>query len=415
MFFAWLVGFGGFTLLVDPYDIMPLVSIEGVNERKSRAHEDGYRVRVGHRLLTSDAATVIMGSSRVADGFPRDLPDWPGGYENMGMAGTSAFELARASTLAAQNDDIHCMIFGLDLREFGTDPNAQATYWITPLAGGGRYVSLAKMALSPHAFARALQTVIDNATGGRDEKWANAYAEEGLRARFEDEIVKRYRYYDGYRYDPDRVRFLFRGIDAMLASGMQVVLFIHPVHVWQEEAGQRTGSPGPEEQLRRDIVAQMEARAPLASPDNACFDGPALQAWDFGGFQDVSLTEPPGWDGTTPNPWYYVPAHYRPTLGQAVLDRLAGVEREAPVNAERFGVPLNAGTLEDVLVRYQERRAEWLASDDEWMTYVSEAFDELDVNPPEEEPGPVIYLGETDWREHERNVRRIERRAARAQ
>lgn len=33
MFFAWLIGFGGFTLLVDPYDIMPLVSIEGVNER----------------------------------------------------------------------------------------------------------------------------------------------------------------------------------------------------------------------------------------------------------------------------------------------------------------------------------------------------------------------------------------------
>jgi hypothetical protein len=405
---VWLIGFGGFTLLVDPYDILPWMSVDGVNSRKTRAHEDGYRVRVGHHLMTTEAGTIIMGSSRVADGFPRDLPDWEGGWENLGMAGTSAFELARASTLAAENDNVNCVIIGLDLREFGTEPNTQATYWITPLAGGGRVAALLKMALSPHAFARALQTYIDNATGSSDVKWENAYREDGLRVRFEDEITKRYRGYASYEYDPERVAFLFRGIDALLAAGKQVVLFVHPIHVWQEEALHRAGAAQHDIALRRDLVTQLSARDGMGGPQRNCFDGPALQAWDFSGFSDVALTAPPAADGLTPNPWYYVPAHYRPTLGAAVLARMSGQGGAHPVGPE-FGQRLNASTLDSVLEQASSRRAEWLDSGEEWQVYVTQAFDTLDANPPEPEPAPTIYLTETERRALERDVSRIER------
>lgn len=404
---VWIVGFGGFTYIVDPYNLMPGVSIPGVNERRSRAHEDGYRVRVGRRLLTTEAGTIIMGSSRVADGFPRDLPDWPGGWENLGMAGTSAFELARASTLAAGNENINCVVIGMDLREFGTYPNAHATYWITPLAGGPRIFADIRMLLSPSAFARALQTLTDNLTGGSDTRWENAYNEEGLRARFEEEISKRYRGYAAYEFDPERVRFLFRGIDALLAEGKQVVLFIHPVHVWQEEAGYRAGVNGAESALRQQVVARLEARSPEPARQ-PCFDGPALQAWDFGGYQPATLTAPPDWDGQGPNPWYYVPAHYRPALGQAVLDRLRGVERDAPVAASEFGYRLNAETLDGILAAREARREAWLTSGDEWMGYVSGEFDALDADPPALEREASHYLNRDNWRQLERDVRRFE-------
>jgi hypothetical protein len=404
------VGFGGFTLFVDPYDILDLPGVDGFNARKTRAHEDGYRVRVGHRLLTTDAGTIIMGSSRVADGFPRDLPDWEGGWENLGMAGTTAFELARASTLAATNDDINCVIYGVDLREFGPNPHTAATYWITPLSGDPRWVSMVKMALSPHPFARALQTVIDNATGGSDEKWENAYREDGLRQRFEEEILKRYRYYATYTYDPERVDFLFRGIDALLATGKQVVVFIHPVHVWQEEAGRHTGTLEAETALRRDIVAQLERRNVSTGADDTCFAGDALQVWDFGGFHDVALTAPPAEDGLTPNPWYYVPAHYRPALGAAVLDRLSGAEPSAPVVDDRFGRRLNAETLDTILVDIDARRDAWLASDDPWMTYVTDAFAALDLDPPDPENETQVFLTDIDRRELDQRVRRFEDR-----
>lgn len=406
---VWLIGFGGFTFLVDPYDVTGWLSIEGVNARKTRAHEDGYRVRVGHHLLSTEAGTIILGSSRVADGFPHDLSDWPGGFENLGMAGTSAFELARASIIASRNDNINCVIIGMDLREFGTYPRAHATYWITPLTGMHPVASHIQTSLSPNAFARALQTVIDNATGGSDTKWENAYAAEGLPARFDEEIEKRYRGYSDYVYDPQRVRFLFRGIDALLAQGKQVTLFIHPVHVWQEEAAERVGARVHEEALRRDVVAELEARN-IGAADNSCFDGPELQVWDFGGYQDVSLSPPPDPSGYPENPHYYVPAHYRPVLGQAILNRLNGQEQDDPFDAASFGYRLNAATLEDILGARLERRDEWLAND-EWAAWVSDRFDQLDENPPEPEREARHYLNRDDFRQLERDVARAERRA----
>lgn len=408
---AWLVGFGGFTLLVDPYEIAPWISIEGVNARRTRAHEDGYRVHVGHRLLTSDAGTITLGSSRVMDGFPRELPDWPGGYENLAMAGTSAFELARASALAARNDAVQCVVIGVDLREFSTDTNTQATYWITPMAGGSRLAALAKMALSTSAFARALQTVDDNISGGSDTRWEQAYAEAGLPARFEEELAKRYRYYASYEYDPERVAFLFRGIDALIASGKQVVVFIHPVHAWYEEARQRAGAGPAEFALRRDIAAQLAARGELAEAGQACFEGPALQAWDFGGFSAPAQTAPPAADGSAPSAWYYVPSHYRPPLGHAILERLAGRSGAFPVDAD-FGRPLSPETLDADLAALQTGRAAWLQSQTPWQIHADAAFDALDANPPAPEAGPRAFLTRSDHVELERDVRRIERDAS---
>lgn len=407
---AWLVGFGGFTLIVDPYDIAPWISIEGVNARRTRAHEDGYRVHVGHRLLTSEAGTITLGSSRVMDGFPRDLPDWPGGYENLAMAGTSAFELARASALAARNAAINCVVIGVDLREFSTDTNTQATYWITPMAGGSRIAALAKMALSPSAFARALQTVDDNISGGSDARWEHAYDEAGLPARFEEELAKRYRYYASFEYDPERVAFLFRGIDALLASGKQVTVFIHPVHAWYEEARQRAGAGPAEIALRRDIAAQLAARTGAAPAANACFDGPALQAWDFGGFSAPARTAPPAADGSAPSPWYYVPSHYRPALGHAILERLAGRSGPYPVD-EDFGRHLTPATLEADLAAFQAGRASWLQSQTPWQLHAADAFDAFVANPPQPEAGPRSFLTHGDQVDLERDVRRIEQQA----
>tara|TARA_R110000744_G_scaffold220833_4_gene339778 strand:- start:9935 stop:11173 length:1239 start_codon:yes stop_codon:yes gene_type:complete len=404
---VWLVGFGGFTLVVDPYEIAPWISIAGVNARRTRAHEDGYRVHVGHRLLTGEAGTITLGSSRVMDGFPRDLPDWPGGYENLAMAGTSAFELARASALAARNDAINCVVIGVDLREFSTDTNTQATYWITPMAGGSQIAALAKMALSPSAFARALQTVDDNRTGGSDERWEQAYAEAGLPARFEEELAKRYRYYASFEYDPERVAFLFRGVDALLASGKQIVVFIHPVHAWYEEARQRAGAGPAEIALRRDIAAQIAARGVTPEANQACFDGPALQAWDFGGFSAPARTAPPAADGSAPSPWYYVPSHYRPALGQAILDRLAGHSDVGQVG-EDFGRRLTPDTLEAALDAFQAGREAWLQSQTPWEAHAAQAFDGFDANPPEPEAGPRAFLTRTDHVDLERDVRRIE-------
>lgn len=405
---AWLILFGSFTFIVDPYHVNAWSEIAGVNERRTRAHADGYRVAVGHGLVETQAGTLLFGSSRSHDGFPDNIPDWPGGFENMAMGGTNAFELANAAVLAAENDHLDCAIIGLDLREFGDYPRADATYWLTPLAGGSQLQSHIQTSLSLDAFARALQTVIDNATGGSDVDWETAYAPENSRERFDTELAKRYRSYLGFVYDPERSDFVFRGIDALLARGVQVRIFIHPIHSRIEEARWRAGIDPIDLQIRRDLVRLAAARNP--APSRApCFPGEPLEVWDFAGFSEVSQSAPPSHSGDVLNPWYYEPSHYRPAMGLAILDRMLGEDRRPPVSPEQFGVRLTADNLDQHWADVTARRADWLEND-EWAAWLTEQYDAMEANPPPIEERPHVFLNRDDFNSLERRVSRIEQR-----
>ncbi|WP_109260114.1 hypothetical protein [Hyphobacterium indicum] len=405
---AWLILFGSFTFIVDPYHVNAWSEIPGVNERRTRAHADGYRVAVGHGLVETQAGTLLFGSSRSHDGFPDNIPDWPGGFENMAMGGTNAFELANAAVLAAENNHLDCAIIGLDLREFGDYPRADATYWLTPLAGGSQLQSHIQTSLSLDAFARALQTVIDNATGGSDVDWETAYAPENSRERFDTELAKRYRSYLGFVYDPERSDFVFRGIDALLARGVQVRIFIHPIHSRIEEARWRAGIDPIDLQIRRDLVRLAAARNP--APSRApCFPGEPLEVWDFAGFSEVSQSAPPSHSGDVLNPWYYEPSHYRPALGLAILDRMLGEDRRPPVSPEQFGVRLTADNLDQHWADVTARRADWLEND-EWAAWLTEQYDAMEANPPPIEERPHVFLNRDDFNSLERRVSRIEQR-----
>lgn len=407
---AWLILFGGFTFIVDPYHVNEWSEIPGVNERRTRAHADGYRVAVGHGLVETQAGTLLFGSSRSHDGFPQNIPDWPGGFENMAMGGTNAFEIANAAALAAENEHLDCAVIGLDLREFGDYPRADATYWLTPLAGGSQLQSHIQTSLSLDAFARALQTVIDNATGGSDVDWETAYAPENSRERFDTELAKRYRSYLGFVYDPERPEFVFRGIDALLARGVQVRIFIHPIHSRIEEARWRAGIDDIDLQMRRDLARLAGARHP--APSRApCFPGGPLEVWDFAGFSEVSQSAPPSHSGDELNPWYYEPSHYRPELGLVILDRLLGENTPPPVAPEQFGARITAGNVEQHWADVAARRAEWLEND-EWAAWVTEQYDVMEANPPPIEERPHIFLNRDDFNSLERRVSRIEARAA---
>jgi hypothetical protein len=407
---AWLILFGGFTFIVDPYHVSEWSSIPGVNERRTRAHADGYRVAVGHGLVETQAGTILLGSSRSHDGFPHDIPNWPGGFENMAMGGTNAFEIANAAVLAAENEHINCVVIGLDLREFGDYPRADATYWLTPLAGGSQLQSHIQTSLSLDAFARALQTVIDNATGGSDVDWETAYAPENSRERFDTELAKRYRSYRGYIYDSERPEFVFRGIDALLASGVQVRVFIHPIHSRIEEARWRTGIDNLELQLRQDLVSLAAERNPL--PSHApCFPGGPLEVWDFAGFSAVSQSEPPAVSGDPVNPWYFEPSHYRPALGLTILERMLGEPTASPVAPDEFGVRLNVENVDAHWADVAARRQAWLDTDD-WARWVTGQYDEMDAAPPAIEERPHIFLNRDDIQSLNRRVSRIEERAS---
>lgn len=409
VFAALLFGFAGFNSLVDPFDITGAPDLPGVNERRSRIHADGGRVHAADLMARGAASSVLLGSSRTVDGFPRRPADWPGGIVNAGMRGTNAFELSQAMLLAARDPGLRCIVVGLDLDEFGTHSKAKSTYWLSALADGRRSWAFARVALSPNTFAAAVSTIADNLTGGSPRvPWQDLYEPGQQRSRYESGVSGIYRYYLGYDFDPDRIGYFARALDAATESGVQVVGFIHPLHAWREEALFRSGRAG-EYFALRETLADLFVRHAGRTPDEACIEGGAAVLFDFSGYQDFAVRPAPGPEETAPHDLFYEPSHYLPHVGQAMLDRMRGEDGEGVFAAGDFGVRLTPGNAGETAEAVRRRREAWLASAD---GEAATAFiDGVIADRPAPERAPPAFLNRDDWLDLRRAAARLPQRA----
>lgn len=408
-FSVMLFGFAGFNLLVDPFDTTGSPDVPGVNDRRSRIYADGGRVHSADLLARGAADTVILGSSRTVDGFPRHPENWPGGIENAGMRGTNIFELSQAMLLAARDPGLRCIVIGLDLDEFGTHSKAKATYWLSALADGRRSWAFARVALSPNTFAASIRTIADNLTGGSPRvPWQDRYDPGAQRDRYVSGLTGIYRYYLGYDFDPERIRYFRQALDAVTGHGVQVVGFIHPVHAWREGALFEAGREDEYFQLRATLTG-LFAEYSSRTPAHACVEGGTAVLWDFSGFQDFAALAAPGPGQTSPHPHFYEPSHYLPHIGQAMLDRMRGVTGTGVFVADQFGVPLTPETVASTAVRIRARHQAWQATQDgrEAADILAEARSE-GVRP---ETAPPAFLNRDDWGDLHRAAARLPQRA----
>lgn len=403
-----LAGVAGVNLVIDPYGVTNGPSIPGFNAEKTRQYEDGGRIAVSARLMNGGLGSIILGSSRAVDGFPRRTDDWPGGLYNAGMRGSNIFELTRAMAVAARDPALRCVAIGLDLDEFGDHSKAKATYWITALPDGDARLGLARMALSPHTLARSAQTVFDNATGGAPAApFRDAYEPGEQRARYFSMIGNASDFMRGYRFDPDRLDFFSAALDRLTAEGVQVIGFIHPVHAFREELLFMGGGEARYFAFRRDLATLFAEYAARESA-KPCAPGGAAVLWDFSGFQDFASTPPPGESETAAHPYFHEPAHYLPAVGKAMLGRMRGEKGDGVFSDVRFGLRLTPITA------HESERA-ILARRDSWRrTPAGEIFIE--------EAAPVFagraaapmarsYLNRDDWRDLEKALAAVPPRA----
>ena len=354
-----LGGFAGFTLIIDPYDVVGAPRIEGVNARKTRTHEDGGRITKSHRILTTQAGALLLGNSRIVDGFPAEVADWPGELLNAGMRGANGFEIARTMVVGARNPAVRCIVIGLDLDDFDIRAKAKATYWITALPDANRLAGLTRMALSPHAFARALQTYEDNRTGGAEEApWKESYPAGWQHQRFENALEGTLGYYRAYTYDPERFAFLARAAQGARAAGIQLIFFTHPVHAYREAAMDAAGLEEARDRLRADL-AELAKGLSDGEVRKPCLEGPAAQFWDFSGYQSLAVVPPPGPKQSKTHYWYHEPHHYRETAGREILAQIAGRGE-----VEDFGLLVEPDIADGLAVKARNRARAWRERDE---------------------------------------------------
>lgn len=400
--FAGLVGFSAFNALIDPFAVTGAPDIPGLTERDTRLFEDGGRVHVAERLARGGDASILLGSSRTVDGFAHDPVGWPGGIYNAGMRGTNIFELSQAMVLAARNPQLRCVVIGLDLDEFGTHSKAKATYWLSALNDGNRWLSLTRVGLSPNTFAASLQLMADNLGGGSPRvPWADTYPAGAQRERYESGVRGIYGFYLGYNFDPDRVALFEHALDALTANGIQVIGFIHPLHAWREEAMFRAGRSETYFQMRQALTQVFDRHA-AANTDNACIEGGGAVLWDFSGFRDFATLPAPGPEQTAAHVNFYEPSHYLPHIGQAMLDTIRG--EDSPLDGVS-GLRLEPGNLASSADAIRARRQNWLATADGQTA--TELFDALEAAGPQAEVETPQFLNRDDWRSLEGKISRI--------
>tara|TARA_R110002096_G_scaffold312968_4_gene507289 strand:- start:937 stop:2232 length:1296 start_codon:yes stop_codon:yes gene_type:complete len=418
VFAVILGGFAAFNALIDPYGVTGAPRLSGINAVKTRLHADGGRIHGADQMARGTADSYLLGSSRVVDGFPNRPENWPGGIRNAGMRGTNMFELARAMTLAARDPDLRCLVIGLDLDEFGTHGKTKASYALSALSDGNRGMALARMAMSPNTFAASVRTLADNLAGqGEETPWQDAYDPGQQRERYESGARGTYRFYLGYRFDDERLRYFEAALDTLAARGVQVVAFIHPYHAWREEALFRAEQESSYFALRRelaDLFAHYETpnASVFLSPReaaNPCVEGGPAMLWDFSGFQGFATRAAPSPEATAPHESFYEPSHYLPQIGQAMLDRMRGAPGSDTLFDEPFGLRLTPATARASEAEIRARRDHWLETAD--GQDAAEFLDTVIAGRPSPESEPPQFLNRDDWQDLQRDLARLPDRA----
>jgi hypothetical protein len=158
---------GGFTALVDPYNLVGAPSIEGFNERKYEMAEFG-RVGKLHEVKRHQPEAIILGNSQAEGGLRSGTLAHLTGRKsyNLGLLGAPIEETALIFEYAVDVAPIRIAVLALDYVAFeGSNPRTELMRERVTQQFIRRCRDFAELTLSMQAFAAALRNVAFNRLG----------------------------------------------------------------------------------------------------------------------------------------------------------------------------------------------------------------------------------------------------------
>ena len=361
-----------FNLLVDPLGAYPATGLPWLQP---------YRGHFTSRAAKAEAVAhgrydvILLGTSRVELGLPMTHPAYgTDRVYNLGLEGTSLPELAAALEFAIKHNNLKRVIFGVDFLLF-SDMRAHR-----PDFDNSRFnpqLNIFEYHARNHfdwdATVRSW-SLIDRLLHHRAPPAAErGFVPRTIPSRMSQRTVFANRIHDflvnpetygAYHYSHERVQQFREMIRLCRSHGVELTIFIPPVHALQLETARVAGLWPTFEQWKRDAtnVVAEETKAG------------ALRLWDFTGFKDrVAETVPPAGDRTTRMKWYIDSSHFTPALGELVLNRIFDSSTNA-AGDQGFGVPLSPGNVEDQLAHLRADREVYAAAhadEVEWIRQIA--------------------------------------------
>lgn len=338
----------GFTWLIDPYDYWGTRKLDGLNRYKPEfgLHFQLVKPRQYERVRP---ATVVAGNSRVLVGFDPESTAWPAAARpvyNFGMQGVGLDGVVDAVLAAAEWHPPERIYLGVDFVDFliteqqwrAHEPRrrpsdkrladrlkelAQVSLSLDALLDSGKTILEQHVAhpehTTPQGFNGLFHYVDVVATEGHATLFAQSNAENAKRFAARGKRVR----WPGPSGSP-QFEALDRIAAAARARGIDLVLFTYPYHAEVMRIAAEAGLRPAFEDWRL-LLASWSART-------------GVPIWDFTRRNAVtSEPVPPDGDRRTQMRWYWEGGHFKPALGDRLIEVMVGKRAPGPLGAQLTG------------------------------------------------------------------------------
>jgi hypothetical protein len=363
---------------VDPYRMYATPTVPGWTALKPRINNQTGIAKT-YQLERVRPATLLLGNSRVEIGFDPESPSWPATAYPIFNAAVAGGDLGTSLLMLRDADAVRALdtiMLGLDFLDFLQKPSDPASPQ-GPVGPNERRLLVDRdghpnperplqiwrdrigTTLTIDAVLDALATPFD-----QDPETSTTMTPLGFNPLHEYRVfAARQGYYELFaqknaiyrrqyqRYPkPDFLEPLryasFRQLQAIVAlataQAEHLILFIHPYHADYLDMLHDVGLWQSFENWKRALAKFVDNPGPAVQS--------TVQLFDFSDYNEFTTERvPPSTDRHTIMRWYWEAGHYKPALGEEMLETMLG-------GVGRFGFVLTSTTVEHVLAEIQKDR-----------------------------------------------------------
>jgi hypothetical protein len=337
------------TVFFDPKGYLWVSDIVGINNIKPKAFSS--RTEKALAVYYRDIDSLIIGSSRVQTGINPDAIERNGASYNIGLSGLNMYELDKILSYVQENGKPKELYVGLDFLMFTKSRATFGDFNTSPLNGANELLIMLEYILGSDLLAALDVYRASSSALLRSHSKKNGLYDKSMRVVNPPLLFKRTlignfltnkETYAGYEYDLERVRLLRDQLFSYAHAGVDIKVFINPVHAYQLEAIHGLGLWGVFQNWKRDLVKVID-EVNLESDKE-------IVLWDFATHNYIAR-EPV----SKAMKYWWESSHYKQTIGRLVLAKIGG----RPVYDERLikyipsiGQPLTVSNIDRRLLMH---------------------------------------------------------------